>query len=101
MGVYEEQARFLVAKYGTATGPVGSEGWSATTSVVWTPQALMVLLGLVLLALLVFVFVRDLLRAREEEYSAASDASEHRDAYELLAARERERRAYRANTDSL
>jgi hypothetical protein len=67
MGALEEQARFLVAKYGTTRGPVGSELWSPTTQTVLSVDVIFVIIGLILFGVLFFVIVRDLLAARERE----------------------------------
>lgn len=57
MGALEEQARFLTAKYGTAAGPVGLP--RGASGVAFDPATLMVIVGLLLLAVMLFVLVRD------------------------------------------
>ena len=56
MGALEEQARFLTAKYGTAAGPVGLPREAASTGDI---AAIMIILGLVILAGILFMLLRD------------------------------------------
>lgn len=68
MGILEEEARFLTAKYGTAAGPTGlpQESLNAITSAPGLDIAtLMVLLGFLVFFALLFVIVRDVLAMRE------------------------------------
>jgi len=53
---FEDQARFLTAKYGTAAGPTGLPH---PASFSFDLAALMIILGLLLFAAIVFVLVRD------------------------------------------
>ncbi len=57
MGVFEEQARFLTTKYGTAAGPVGLPHGSLSAG--GDLATVMVVLGLVLFASIIFVLFRD------------------------------------------
>jgi hypothetical protein len=56
MGVLEDQARFLTAKYGTAAGPVGiTHAPPVTTDI----AVLMVVLGILIFAAVLFSLVRN------------------------------------------
>jgi len=73
MGVIEEEARFLVAKYGTAAGPTGLplERFNpAGTTLVLDLAGVMILLGFLLFFTILFVLVRDALAARESRRNA-------------------------------
>ncbi len=63
MGALEEQARFLTAKYGTAAGPVGLP--REATASTFDPATLMVIVGLLLFAVILFILVRDWQLQRE------------------------------------
>lgn len=67
MGVMEEQARFLVAKYGTAAGPTGLplERFNPQAGAALDVASLMILLGFLLLVAILFVIVRDFQVARQ------------------------------------
>jgi hypothetical protein len=67
MGVMEEQARFLVAKYGTARGATGGPSWTPAQPFTLTPESIMVLVGLTLLAIILVLIIRDVFAARERE----------------------------------
>lgn len=67
MGVIEEEARFLVAKYGTAAGPTGLplERFTPGTAGAFDLASLMIILGFLVFFALLFVIVRDALATRE------------------------------------
>jgi hypothetical protein len=60
MSMWEEQARFLVTKYGTARGSAGFGAPEGASSVLTIPD-IMVVLGLLLFGCIVFVLIRDVL----------------------------------------
>ena len=62
MGILEDQARFLVAKYGTALGPTSIS--RSPTTVTPDIAGIMIVLGLLLLAAIIFVLVRENLRVQ-------------------------------------
>ena len=69
MGLIEEEARFLTAKYGTAAGPTGlplENVRHITAAPTLDVASLMVLLGFLVFFALVFVIVRDILTTREQ-----------------------------------
>jgi hypothetical protein len=66
MGALEEQAQFLVTKYGTAAGPVGVPAQLPVTTDLAT---LMVLVGLLIFAALLYVLARDYQATRAYRYS--------------------------------
>ena len=63
---FEDQARFLTAKYGTAAGPTGV---AHASNVQFGIAAVMVILGLLIFAAVLFMLVRDwqLSRTRQTE----------------------------------
>lgn len=67
MGAAEEQARFLVAKYGTARGAAGGPSWAPAQPFTLTPESIMVLIGLALLAIILVLIIRDVFAARERD----------------------------------
>ncbi len=67
MSALDEQARFLVAKYGTSRASTGSAHWAPVSNVIISPEVIFVVLGLILLGFVLFAVIRDLLAARERE----------------------------------
>lgn len=67
MAALEDQARFLVAKYGTAAGPTGIP---AQTSATMPPVAIaMIAVGLLLFAVILYALLRDWQVQQQEKYS--------------------------------
>lgn len=66
MGLLEEEARFLVAKYGTAAGPTGLPRTWPSTPVGLDLPLLMVLLGLIIFIIVLALLFRDWQRSEQE-----------------------------------
>jgi hypothetical protein len=65
MAALEEQARFFVAKYGTAAGPTGGATWAKIGPYVIPLEAVFIVIGFLLLGVLLFTILRDYVAARE------------------------------------
>lgn len=66
MAFLEDQAQFLVAKYGTPLGPTGLPHAPITYAAPGLdPAGVLVILGLLILAFVLTTIVRDAFRARE------------------------------------
>ncbi len=57
MGVLEEQARFVTAKYGTAAGPTGLTPAQSAASI--DIATLMIILGILIFIAIFFLLARD------------------------------------------